>query len=109
MSEFNETQPENKLYSYLLDEDNKYRLDTLANAVRFILTLCDESKECQALADGMQAKSVTAIFEIIDKEIDGIKSSVYAAGREFYPDIIAPPNSGKGADIHLIRGSESSC
>lgn len=109
MSEFNETQPENKLYSYLLDEDNKYRLDTLANAVRFIFTLCDESKECIALADGMQAKGVTAIFEIIDKEIDGIKSSVYATGREFYPDRIAPPNSGKGADIHLIRGSESSC
>ncbi|ECR9393228.1 hypothetical protein F2G82_23200 [Salmonella enterica] len=73
MSEFNETQPENKLYSYLLDEDNKYRLDTLANAVRFIFTLCDESKECLALTDGMQEKGVTAIFEILDKEIDGIK------------------------------------
>ncbi|EDW0698481.1 hypothetical protein KV01_002865 [Salmonella enterica subsp. enterica] len=91
MSEFNETQPENKLYSYLLDEDNKYRLDTLANAVRFILTLCDESKECQALADGMQAKGVTAVFEIIDKELHDINSSVYNTGREFYPDIIAPP------------------
>ncbi|ECW2670899.1 hypothetical protein F3X92_11240 [Salmonella enterica] len=95
MSEFNETQPENKLYSYLLDEDNKNRLDTLANAVRFILTLCDESKESIALADGMQAKGVTAIFEILDKEIDGIKSSVYATGREFYPDRIAPPQFGK--------------
>ncbi|EHM6166643.1 hypothetical protein KGS18_002042 [Salmonella enterica] len=103
MSEFNETQPENKLYSYLLDEDNKYRLDTLANAVRFIFILCNEGKERQALADGMQAKGVTAIFEIIDKEIDGIKNSVYATGREFYPDIIAPPNPCKGADIHLIR------
>ncbi|EBZ3777653.1 hypothetical protein AID08_08740 [Salmonella enterica subsp. enterica serovar Minnesota] len=103
MSEFNETRPENKLYSYLLDEDNKCRLDTLANAVRFIFILCDEGKERQALADGMQAKGVTAIFEIIDKEIDGIKSSVYDAGREFYPDIIAPPNSHKVADIHLIR------
>ncbi|ECD8384949.1 hypothetical protein FME29_23495 [Salmonella enterica subsp. enterica serovar Thompson] len=110
MSEFNETKPENKLYSHLLDEDNKYRLDTLANAVRFIFTLCDESKECMTFADGMQAKGVTAIFEIIDKEIDGIKNSVYATGREFYPDRIAPPpNSGKSADIHLIRGSESSC
>ncbi|EKB5504894.1 hypothetical protein OOP05_000325 [Salmonella enterica] len=92
MSEFNETQPENKQYSYLLDEDNKYRLDTLANAVRFIFILCDEAKECQSLTDGMQAKGVTAIFEIIDKEINGIKSSVYNTGREFYPDIIAPPN-----------------
>ncbi|EEL0083056.1 hypothetical protein G4F31_004298 [Salmonella enterica] len=91
MSEFNETQPENKPYSYFLDEDNKYRLDTLANAVRFIFTLCDESKECMTLADGMQAKGVTAIFEIIDKEIDGIKNSVYATGREFYPDRIPPP------------------
>ncbi|EJC0944315.1 hypothetical protein MX209_000694, partial [Salmonella enterica] len=54
MSEFNETQPGNKRYSYLLDEDNKYRLDTLANAIRFILTLCDEAKECQSLVDGMQ-------------------------------------------------------
>ncbi|HCM6268296.1 TPA: hypothetical protein N3Z55_002693 [Salmonella enterica subsp. houtenae serovar 44:z36,Z38:-] len=97
MSEFNETQPGNKLYSYLLDDDNKYRLDTLANAVRFILTLCDESKECQALADGMQAKGVTAIFEILDKEIDGIKNSVYATGLEFSPDRIAsPPQFGKG-------------
>ncbi|EBF7356080.1 hypothetical protein ACE2PP_004003 [Salmonella enterica] len=96
MSEFNETQPGNKLYSYLLDEDNKYRLDTLANAVTFILTLCDESKECQALADGMQAKGVTAIFEILDKEIDGIKNSVYATGLEFSPDRIASPQFGKG-------------
>ncbi|EAA2620113.1 hypothetical protein CGN00_24070 [Salmonella enterica] len=96
MSEFNETQPGNKLYSYLLDDDNKYRLDTLANAVRFILTLCDESKECPALADGMQAKGVTAIFEILDKEIDGIKNSVYATGLEFSPDRIAPSQFGKG-------------
>lgn len=36
MSEFNKTQPENKLYSYLLDSDNKNRLDTLANAARLI-------------------------------------------------------------------------
>ncbi|EKP2160261.1 hypothetical protein OFY85_002840 [Salmonella enterica] len=104
MSERNETQPENKRYSYLLDEDNKYRLDTLANAIRFILTLCDEAKECQSLVDGMQAKGVTAVFEIIDKEIDGIKNDVYATGIEFSPDVIAPPNSEKGADIHLIRG-----
>ncbi|EKO2682823.1 hypothetical protein R8085_004176 [Salmonella enterica] len=95
MSEFNETQPENKPYSYLLDEDNKYRLDTLANAVRFILTLCDESKESIALADGMQAKGVTAIFDILDKEIDGIKNSVYATGREFTLTEIAPPQFGK--------------
>ncbi|EGL4347731.1 hypothetical protein IQ454_002939 [Salmonella enterica] len=91
MSERNETQPENKQYSFLLDEDNKYRLDTLANAINFILTLCHEAKECQSLVNGMQAKGVTAVFEIIDKEIDGIKNDVYAAGREFYPDEIAPP------------------
>ncbi|EAU3477651.1 hypothetical protein D8T09_23795 [Salmonella enterica] len=96
MSEFNKTQPENKLYSYLLDEDSKYRLDTLANAVRFILTLCDESKESIALADGMQAKGVTAIFDILDKEIDGIKNSVYTTGGNFTPTESPPPQFGKG-------------
>ncbi|EHM8901927.1 hypothetical protein KG879_002822 [Salmonella enterica] len=106
MSECNEMQPENKMYSFLLDEDNKYRLDTLANAINFILTLCDETKECQSLADGMQAKGVAAVFEIIDREIGDIKNNVHPAGREFYLDEITPPipGSGKGADIHLIRG-----
>ncbi|EJP3881344.1 hypothetical protein NUR43_005112, partial [Salmonella enterica] len=45
MSEFNKTQPENKLYSYLLDSDNKNRLDTLANAARLICLLCDNGAE----------------------------------------------------------------
>ncbi|EIL8134905.1 hypothetical protein LMD67_002099 [Salmonella enterica] len=108
MSERNETQPENKMYSYLLDEDSKYRLDILANAINFIITLCNEAKECQSLAYGMQAKGVAAVFEIIDREIGDIKNSVYATGREFSPDRIASPSSGKGADIHLIRG-ESQC
>ncbi|EHG4045314.1 hypothetical protein P4Q63_001824 [Salmonella enterica] len=103
MSEFNETQPENKLYSCLLDNDNKNRLDTLANAARLLYLLCDNGAEGNAFADGLPVKGVAAVFEIIDKEIDGIKSSVYETGREFYPDIIAPPNSRKGADIHLIR------
>ncbi|ECL9159880.1 hypothetical protein FT115_03520 [Salmonella enterica subsp. diarizonae] len=96
MSEFNETQPENKLYSYLLDEDNRYRLNTLTNAVRFILTLCDEGKESQGLADGMQAKGVAAVFEIIDKELYNINNSIYATGREFYADTIAPPQFAQG-------------
>ncbi|EIK9775013.1 hypothetical protein LKW55_001510 [Salmonella enterica] len=109
MSEFNETQPENKLYSYLLDTENKNRLDTLADAARLIYLLCGSSVASGEFTDGLPEKGVLAVFEIIDKEIDGIKSSVYATGREFYPDRIAPPNSGKGADIHLIRGSESSC
>ncbi|ECZ2621322.1 hypothetical protein F7287_05945 [Salmonella enterica] len=91
MSVRDETQPENKLYSYLLDEDSKYRLDTLANAINFISTICDEAKERQSLVDGMQARGGTAVFEIINKEIDGIKNDVYATGREFYPDEIAPP------------------
>ncbi|EKN5826333.1 hypothetical protein PXU46_002801 [Salmonella enterica] len=90
MSEFNETQPENKLYSHLLDDDNKYRLDTLADAVSFIHTLCDEGKECQALASGMQAKCVAAVFRIIDKEIHDIKNSIYTTDLEFTPDRIAP-------------------
>ncbi|EMX9648004.1 hypothetical protein AAH559_005532 [Salmonella enterica] len=107
MSEFNEAQPENKLYSYFLDEDNKYRLDTLANAARLLYLLCDNGAGSGAFADGLPVKGVASVFEILDKEIDGIKNSVYATGREFYPDRIAPPNSGKGADIHLIRGSES--
>ncbi|EFW0490884.1 hypothetical protein H3T13_003414 [Salmonella enterica] len=93
MSECNEMQPENKMYSFLLDEDNKYRLDTLANAINFILTLCDEAKECQSLADGMQAKGVAAVFEIIDREIGDIKNNVHPAGREFYLDEITPPPS----------------
>ncbi|EAO0751232.1 hypothetical protein VQ366_001214 [Salmonella enterica] len=103
MSEFNETQPENKLYAHLLDDDNKNRLDTLANAARLLYLLCDNGAEGDAFADGLPVKGVAAVFEIIDREIDGIKSSVYETGREFYPDIIAPPNSHKGADIHLIR------
>ncbi|EAT4550848.1 hypothetical protein EWO42_21090 [Salmonella enterica] len=90
MSEFNETQPENKLYSYLLDTDNKNRLDTLADATRFIYLLCGSSVASGEFADGLPVKGVTAIFEILDKEINGIKSSVYATGREFYPDRIAP-------------------
>ncbi|EIJ1901135.1 hypothetical protein LH963_002141 [Salmonella enterica] len=109
MSEFNETQPENKLYSYLIDTENKNRLDTLANAARLLYLLFDNGAESGSFSDGLPVKGVSAMFEIIDKEIDGIKNSVYATGREFYPDRIAPPNSGKGADIHLIRGSESSC
>ncbi|EBD6541040.1 hypothetical protein C1366_03920 [Salmonella enterica] len=96
MSEFNETQPENKLYSYLLDEDNKYRLDTLADATRLIYLLCGSSVASGEFTDGLPVKGVTAIFEILDKEIDGIKNSVYATGREFYPDRIAPPQFGKG-------------
>ncbi|EDT6778701.1 hypothetical protein AC861_000406 [Salmonella enterica subsp. enterica] len=91
MSEFNETQPENKLYAHLLDDDNKYRLDTLSDAVSLIHTLCDEGKECQALADGMQAKCVAAVFRIIDKELYDIKNSIYTAGMEFTADIIYPP------------------
>ncbi|EJG8587865.1 hypothetical protein NAX55_001116 [Salmonella enterica] len=108
MSERNETQPENKQYSYLLDTDNKNRLDTLANATRLIYLLCDTGATNGEFNDGLPAKGVSAIFEIFDKEIDGIKNDVYATGREFYPDEIAPPNSGKGADIYLIRG-ESQC
>ncbi|EAA1522384.1 hypothetical protein DL111_15945 [Salmonella enterica subsp. enterica] len=103
MSEFNETRSENKLYSYLLDNDNKNRLDTLANAARLLYLLCDNGAESGSFSDGLPVKGVAAVFEIIDKEIDGIKSSVYETGREFYPDIIAPPNPCKGADIHLIR------
>ncbi|EGL4349501.1 hypothetical protein IQ454_002327 [Salmonella enterica] len=108
MSERNETQPENKRYSYLLDTDNKNRLDTLANATRLIYLLCDAGTASGEFNDGLPAKGVSAIFEIFDKEIDSIKNDVYETGREFSPDRIAPPNSGKGADIHLIRG-ESQC
>ncbi|WP_430488373.1 hypothetical protein ACQR7C_20445 [Salmonella enterica] len=107
MSERNETQPENKRYSYLLDTDNKNRLDTLANAARLIYLLCDVGTASGEFNEGLPAKGVSAIFEIFDKEIDSIKNDVYATGREFSPDRIAP-NSGKGADIHLIRG-ESQC
>ncbi|ELK2237627.1 hypothetical protein RUY44_003909 [Salmonella enterica] len=95
MSEFNETQPENKPYYYLLDEDSKCRLDTLANAVRLLYLLCDNGVEGDAFADSLPVKGVAAVFEIIDKEIDGIKSSVYETGREFYPDIIAPPSHAR--------------
>ncbi|EAV6897499.1 hypothetical protein FA598_24215 [Salmonella enterica] len=103
MSECNEMQPENKRYSYLLDTDNKNRLDTLANATRLIYLLCDTGATNGEFNDGLPVKGVAAIFEIFDKEIDDIKNSVYATGREFSSDRIAP-GSGKGADIHLIRG-----
>ncbi|EDX6462383.1 hypothetical protein CBH50_000924 [Salmonella enterica subsp. diarizonae serovar 60:r:e,n,x,z15] len=96
MSEFNETQPENKRYSHLMDTDNKNRLDTLADAARLIYLLCGSGVASGEFTDGLPVKGVTAIFEIIDKEIDGIKSSVYATGLEFYPDRIAPPQFGKG-------------
>ncbi|EPC4821921.1 hypothetical protein Q1B88_001106 [Salmonella enterica] len=108
MSERNETQPENKRYSYLLDTDNKNRLDTLANATRLIYLLCDTGAASGEFNDGLPVKGVSAIFEIFDKEIDSIKNDVYETGREFSPDVITPPSSGKGADIHLIRG-ESQC
>ncbi|ELV6824687.1 hypothetical protein SHO16_002143 [Salmonella enterica] len=91
MSECNEMQPENKRYSYLMDTDNKNRLDTLADAARLIYLLCGSSVASGEFTDGLPVKGVAAVFEIIDKEIDGIKSSVYATGREFYPDRIAPP------------------
>ncbi|EJI4681757.1 hypothetical protein QSX02_002572 [Salmonella enterica] len=97
MSEFNEAPPENKLYSYLLDNDNKNRLDTLANAARLLYLLCDNGAEGDAFADGLPVKGVAAVFEIIDREIDGIKSSVYETGREFYPDIISPPQFTQGS------------
>lgn len=90
MSEFNETQPENKRYSHLMDTDNKNRLDTLADATRLIYLLCGSSVASGEFTDGLPVKGVAAVFEIIDKEIDGIKSSVYATDREFYPDRIAP-------------------
>ncbi|EHK1061053.1 hypothetical protein J4S57_004888 [Salmonella enterica] len=96
MSEFNETQPENKLYSYLIDTENKNRLDTLANAARLLYLLCDNGAESGSFSDGLPEKGVLAVFEILDKEINGIKNSVYATGREFYPDRIAPPQFGKG-------------
>ncbi|EDM3246927.1 hypothetical protein CRK81_19540 [Salmonella enterica subsp. enterica serovar Poona] len=96
MSECNEMQPENKRYSYLMDTDNKNRLDTLADAARLIYLLCGSSVASGEFTDGLPVKGVAAVFEIIDKEIDGIKSSVYATGREFYPDRIAPPQFGKG-------------
>ncbi|EJB2592444.1 hypothetical protein MT629_003333 [Salmonella enterica] len=92
MSECNEMQPENKRYSYLLDTDNKNRLDTLANATRPIYLLCDTGATSGEFNDGLPAKGVSAIFEIIDREIDGIKNNVHPTGREFYLDEITPPS-----------------